>query len=281
MNVTLNISTPVLLAGQGFLIRHRVQFTTMWTNDGIFTSNNPLITGLTEGTCYEFELTFLSSVSPLVDCDPITFVICLPEEQPCATLNYTYEPKGNTYSIVINFFLPSPAVLPCGGYNLYYQKITSPQIPLSFVHYSTLPNFINIPVPFPDDWIFYLYAVDCEGNEQLCDTLIAEYEAPPCTAAVLNSTTLQFIGGNYVLTFNISQSTPTTNTFYVAYNQCQIVNSGNPDGGNVSKNSTGNNPEVFTINVNPNLNVNNTITYCGTITDNCGISHNFDVSLTD
>jgi hypothetical protein len=279
VNINLNISVPVLLAGQGFRIRHREQFTTPWTDDGVFTVQNPLITGLTEGICYEFEITFLSSVSPLVECGPAYQIICVPEEQPCIELSYTYEKTQNYYTITLNFSTPSPAVLPCGGYKMYYGPVSSPQT-FTIVTFPFFPTTSVIPVANTADWIFYIYAIDCEGNEFLCDTLIAEYEAVPCTAAVITDVELVNTNGVYSLVITVTPSIPNSNTYVVTYWQCQAVSTGVADGGTVNQNSTNSNPEIFTIPINPNLSgVGGRITYCGTVTDNCNNSRNFDISL--
>lgn len=283
MNVTLNISVPVLLSGQGFQIRHRVQFTSIWTDDGVFTTNSPTITGLDFDTCYEFEITFLNSISPLIGCDPIIQMYCTPQEQDCITIDTEIRNiRKGIYHLYIDVTFPSPFTNPCGGYKVYYAELSSPQQPFQSISYSFIPtNFLIANVDETKTYIVQVYAIDCEGNEQLCDTSIVSFEEPPCTAAVLNSTTLQFIGGIFILTFNITQSTPTTNIFFVQYNQCQIVSTGVPDGGNVQKIASGGNPEIFTVQVNPNFNVNSSITYCGSITDGCNFSHNFDVTLSD
>lgn len=279
MNITLNISLPVLLAGQGFHIRHREQFTTLWTDDGIFTDNTPEITGLTEGLCYEFEITFLPSVSPLSECDPVIQIICVPEEQPCSEMSYTYEKTQNYYTITLNFSVPSPAVLPCGGYRLYYNPVGSPQT-FAIANFSTFPTTMVIPVATSADWVFYLYAIDCDGNEFLCDVLIAEYSPVPCTPAIITDTEIILNNGVYYLQVTVTPSIPATNTYIITYWQCQQVTSGSPDGGTVNQNSTGNNPEIFTIPINPNLNgAGSRITYCGTVTDICNNSVNFDVTL--
>ena len=181
---------------------------------------------------------------------------------------------------------PSVFTNPCGGYNVYYAEVSSPQQAFTLIHYNYIPTNFLIPNVNPaKTYIVQIYAVDCEGNEQLCVSQTVSYDEPPCTPAILNSITFTLIRGVYTLTFNVTQSIPATNIFYIHYNQCNFIGGGGtgvPDTGNITKNSTNSNPEIFTVQVNPNLNTGSGgLTYCGTITDGCNFSRNFDVSLTD
>ncbi len=279
MDINFHIGLPILLANQGFRIEYRKQGDTIWILYGI-EDNDVTITGLDPDTCYEIQITFLQSISPLIECPSVIEVNCLDEEVNCITFTAEFNPDSNIPLIDIDINFPSPLIVPCGGYNLYYGEVTSP-FNLTQVHYATLPSSIQIPVSNNSNYYVSIYAVDCEGNETLCD----EVDVPPleieCTPAVISNVTLNYSGGLFTITITLIPSNPASPVYYVNYHQSNQVFSGvNDPGGTIPFNSTNSNPEIFTINANPNFNVSGgRITYVGGVTDNCGHTSYFDKTL--
>lgn len=280
MNLNLSVQHPILVLGELL----KVEYSTDGVNFTLdsYQSSNTFTTaygGFTAGVTYYFRFTIVKP-SPLVECDSIIVPYTVPDEVDCLDFEASITTIDNVFRLEISYTIPSPYVQPCGGYVLKYGI----SYPLTTINYATLPSSISIIVNNAPYYV-EIYQVDCDGNLILCYEEQVEPEIPPCSPAVVNSVTFTNIGGQYTLTFNVTQSTPTTNTFIINYNQCNFIaggGSGIPDSGSVTRNSTNNNPEIITVPVNPNFNTGpGTLTYCGTIIDVCNFSRPFDVSLSD
>lgn len=280
---TLNftIGQPTLLANQGFKIEYREQGDIVWIFHSIETDNSVSIPGLNEDTCYEIRITFLQSISPLIECPSVIETRCIGDELPCATVEIGSENTDGQYFIVLNLTLPSPYSDPCGGWKIVHGENSGVK---SNVFYSTLIGVSPIKIPKTYNGAPYyaaIYAIDCDGNETLCDTDIYDPPSVPCTPAVLNSVTINYSGGATTITLNITPSNPTTNIYTVNYQQSNQVATGiNDPGGTKYFNATGSNPEIFIFNVQPNLtNPAGRITYVGAVIDGCGKTHPFDKGI--
>lgn len=264
------ISNPQLGANQGFRIRTRPQYGTTWTDQGVFTSNSVSL-DLAEG-CYEVEIYFLRSLSPLIECDPITRIICVEVEQPCVSFTLeTFKIGLSAYKTDMTVSPASPAGSPCGGYAVYWRSGGATQRTV----YASLPSVISynsssITVTAE------IYAIDCLGNEILCDSQTVIFEPEPCTPLSSVSAVLNI--SNKTLTLTFTPSNPSGN-YYLSYNQCSFV-TGVPDSGTLTLNSTIANPVVWVVNINPNMAAREVFKYCGTITDECNFSTNFTVQVT-
>lgn len=280
-DITINISLPVLIANQAFKVEYRVQGTTPWTLWGLETSNTFTVTGLSLDECYEFQITFLRSVSPLIECDPVIYTKCIPAETACPELEGAISVSAGIYSLVIGASLPSPYQEACGGWNVYYGPATSPQGALTQIHYTSLLGVFPITIPGISNgpYLVQLYSVDCDGNEHLCDEVTIDPYSTPCDHAIISSAEIVNLGG-WKLKLTVVPSNPASITYYLTYHQANAVSSGVPDpGGNVTLTPTGSNPDVFYIPISPNFAVYaGVITYVGALVDACNYSSNFDVS---
>lgn len=279
MTLNFTIGLPVLLANQGFRIEYREQGDSVWIFHSIQTDNDVSITGLNPNTCYEIQITFLQSISPLIECPSVIEVYCLDEEVPCVEFTAQIIESSEIFLMDIDISFPSPLTTPCGGYNLYYGLVASP-MSYTMVHYNTLPSTIQFPVP-NGNYHVQIYAVDCEGNEYLCDEVNVEELEVECIPAVVSSVVLSYVNGVFKITITLVPSNPPSPIYYVNYHQSNAVSSGVGDpGGTIPFASTGNNPEIFVVITNPNFNVQGgRVTYVGGITDNCGYTYYFDKTL--
>lgn len=285
-DVTINIPLPVLVANQGFLVEYRIKGTTPWNTHGIETTNTFTVTGLTLGACYEFQITFLQSVSPLVECGPIIKEQCLPEEEPCATIAGEITLQGDVYELTITLTLPSPYNDPCGGWQVVYGPITSPQQPFTTLILATLQGVSPIVVPGATNTAYYLavYAVGCEGDLILCSETTVEPVSEPCDHATIDNIDIVLLNGAYFLQISVTPSNPPSNIYYISYYQANQVTSGVPDpGGTVIVYPTAPGspitPETFLVPISPNTSVPNLIiSYVGAVVDSCNHSSRFDIS---
>lgn len=279
-DLTITIPTPVLVGSQTFKVEYSTDGTsyTLWGSE---TNAAFTVTGLTAGVLYYFRFTLVRSTSPLVECDPVIKTYTIPEESPCVTVEGDLEAVGDVWELTLTFTLPSPYVNPCGGYRLEYgisPNFNSINIP-TFI---TSPSINPLVLPASNGvYTVNIYAVDCSGNETLCDDLTVNPTVPTCEHAVLSSATMEFVGGLYRIALEVTPSIPASSNYIVSYQQANAVSSGVPDpGGTVSLQVTGGSPETFYIPVNPNMNVyGNAITYVGTLTDRCNYSSVFDISI--
>lgn len=281
MNLTITIQTPILVAGQQFKVEYSTDGST-WTFDGYHATNTftTNYSGFTAGGTYYFRFTIVKSISPLVECDSVVRVITLPDEVDCLTITDVviervhFFPTFN-YNLKISFTPPANA--PCGGYVLKYGVA----YPLTSISYSALPaSPITLPVT-NNPYFVEFYVLDCDGNETLCYQNVVSYEPPeePCVPASLSSTTLSKSAGVSYLTFTIIPSTPATTAYTLNYTQINTNGNGIPDSGTATLPTNGSNPQIFTIQVAPNMAIRQGIVYySGSITDDCGNSMSFNVS---
>lgn len=270
MIIVLNVA-PQLGANQGFKVRTRPQYGTTWADEGIFTTN-AISLDLPAG-CYEVEITFLRSLSPLIACDPYYDVICTQEEQPCGDIDtITVTRVLFTYTATVTFNQPSPASTPCGGWAVY--RSTAGTTPVKTI-YSTLPPSILFTSTSGTVTV-QLYSIDCAGNETLCDSVQGSYSPEPCTPLSFISAVLDI--PNQTLTLTFTPSNP-NGTYYLTYNQCSYVREGTPDSGTLTLVNPSGTPIVWVVPINPNTYATEVFKYCGTITDNCNISTTFAVQV--
>lgn len=280
-SINFSIGSPVLSANQGFRIEYRTQGDSVWILHGVETDNTVSITGLSDNTCYEIRITFLQSISPLVECPSVIQTRCTGAELPCATIEVGSDTVEGQYMITLTLGLSSPYTDPCGGWKIVHGENSGVK---STVYYSTLIGVspINIPKTYNGaPYYAAIYSIDCNGNETLCDNDIYDPPSIPCTPAVLTNVAINYLAGNSTITITLTPSNPSVNGYTVNYHQSNQVTSGvNDPGGSVHFNATGNNPEIFTFSINPNLtNPAGRITYVGAVIDHCGQSHPFDKSI--
>lgn len=285
-SLTVNISLPVLLANQGFRVEYRDGPLTPWTLFGVETTNTIVITGLSAWKCYDIRITFLQSISPLVECDPEIWNYCIPDELPCGSIDGEITLEGDIYELTISVTPPSPATDPCGGWILEYGPVTSPQQPYTVVPFASMLTSpamfpMSIPIPANTDYYIALYAVDCEGNYTLCDSVVVTSYSEPCEHATIDAVEIIEQSGAYYLQIAVFPSVPPSSVYYISYYQANAVTSGVPDpGGTVIVTPAGTpTPEIFLIPISPNVNVaNNIISYVGAVIDGCKHSSRFDIS---
>lgn len=268
MNITITIQSPVLLAGQQFKIEWSSDGST-WTFDSYQTVNTFVTTysGFTAGDTYYFRFTIVKSLSPLVECDAVTRVITLPEENAADCLDITASIAKFFLQKILNvgYTIPMGFQLPCGGFRLKHGSA----YPLTVINYSTYPpNPITIPIGNATAYYVEFYSVDCDGEETLCyQELVVAPDPEACTPATLVDMYLTRIGGVPKLVVIITPSSPAAPTYTISYSEVYPIN-GIQDSGTVTVNATGSNPETFTLTINPSLG-GGLSEYQGSITDGC------------
>lgn len=283
-SLTITIPLPICTANTGFLVEYRLQGATPWTTWGIEDNSPFTITGLTEGVYYEVQISFILSKDPFVVCDPVIKTFFIPAALPCVSIIAGLEYQEGICVLLIDFTFPSPLVEPCGGYHLQYGILPN----LIDVYYSTLittPSIIPLTIPVPNgNYYVAIYAIDCAGNESLCD----EDEVPAiggCVHAEVLNATMSLINGVYYVTLSVQPSVPASIFYGISYAQSNAVNTGIPDpGGTLIFTGTGSNPETFIFPVIPNtdiipINGSYTLKYDGGISDRCNWLTKFSASL--
>lgn len=271
-DITIHIASPILGANQGFHVRQWDG--TTWTDLGYFTTNDIDVTGLTEGECYDFAITFLQSLSPLVECNQIIRTYCVPAAQPCVTVTGEIEAVGDNYNLVLTIGLPSPYSVPCGGYILEY-GLNAPYTTVPFPDFAGLSP-LSLPVSVNGTYHVAIYAIDCSGNRLLCDEIsVTPLIPPPCTHADVVSAVINNNSGIYSITLTFTPSSPNSSIYGLSWFQAGVMATGTPDvGGAVNVTGTGANPQVYTFPIAPNLNpvvINGQVVlqYAGGFTDRC------------
>lgn len=280
-SINFTIGSPTLSANQGFRIEYREQGDSVWILHGVETDNAVSITSLDPDTCYEIRITFLQSISPLVECPSVVQTRCTGADNPCATIEVGSTTEEGQYMITLTLGISSPYSDPCGGWKIVHGENSGVK---STIYYTTLIGVspINIPKTYNGaPYYAAIYAIDCAGNETLCDDDVYDPPSVPCTPAVLTNVAINYNGGATTITLTITPSNPTTNIYTVNYQQSNQVTNGIPDpGGTIYFNSTNSNPEIFTFNVQPNLtSPGRRITYVGAVIDGCGKTHPFDKGI--
>lgn len=275
----IHIPLPVLIANQAF----RVEFST----DGVtyfllgLRDNTPFTFIGADDTLYYFRFTLLSSLTPLIECEPKvrTYYAAGPSE--CVTGDSEIARFGQNYFLQTEISFPSPYNEPCGGYQVVYGT-QNPYTTLNIASFYTSPS--NNPLMLPainSDYDIWLYSLDCFGNRTLCFHNEVPALDEPCDHALLTKVELVRENGIWKIKFTLTPSSPASATYKIAYSQINNVTTGIPDpGGIVTFTATGNNPEQFEIQVQPNQNILPTngfdkILYQGSITDYCNYTTNF------
>jgi hypothetical protein len=280
--IDITIPAPVLVSGQFFRVEYSTDGVsyTLWSN----TITNTLftVTGLTEGTLYYFRFTLLLGTSPVTECDPVVRTYFIPATEPCVEVTGEITRAGDIWELVLTFVLASPYVAPCGGYRLEY-GISPNFTSLYFPTFLASPAINPMTLPASNGvYTVKIYTIDCEGNEVLCNEITVN---PPggCTHATIhNDTRMIKINGKYYLYIYVNPSVPASTFYSISYQQANSVMSGvNDPGGTVVVYPSGGSPELFIISVIPNVTIiGDTISYIGTVTDNCNYSSAFDESVT-
>lgn len=270
----LNIPLPVLAPNQAFRIEYRISGSPGWTLWAEITTQDTTVTGLSAGEYYDFRITLLLSLSPLIECDPIIETHYIPDEQDCISITGELIVSGDIIQLHITPVFPSPfSGEPCGGYDLIYNGV--------LIHIPTFLTSPYNPLILPATNTTYtvlLYHLDCAGNRYLCDEISVPPVATPCIHATIASATITRVGGVYYLNIVVNQSSPQSTTFDIAYTQIGSPVTGVLDVGGVSGfAATGADPQTITFPINPNTNVYFTngvqqLQYQGIVSDRCDYS---------
>lgn len=282
-DITITIPQPIITPPEKFKFRYRL------LPGGVFGAysdqdNDPFVlSGLAVGQ-YEYEALFVNADA--IECGTVVGNFEVVAEAEC--LDFEVEQvviSGITY-LQISYTIPSPFVNFTCGYNFYYrptgsgqpfQNLSKPNLPAS-------PLLIQVD-PSTD------YDVEIRGNSCAFTTLCFSDVIPapdvPCIPLTVTSTdvtdTQAMPGGDrkVLVNINYTQSTPGTTVHTVSYSQVGI-NSGYPP---VSGTFTANVPATnvalsFGVIARHKNSVGayvtspaGWITFQGTITDACGISH--------
>lgn len=287
MDITITIPLPVLVGSQIFRVRYRVVGSPTWTLVTPDQTNAPFtLTGLLPETTYELEFTLIDGE---VECDSVIRTFYVPGDIPCIEAEVTFEiipgsgREDDIYRLVIDYNYPSPFVPAC-YYEIIYGISGGAQTTLT---YQTLPPSPIKILASNNTYSVTIRAFDCEGNWVDCFEEDVTPEPPECTGGELldaDIITLPTTPQTYGIQLVVTQSTPPTSSYIIQYNQLPPVLTGIPDpGGTIGYTGT---PTTTTIvfPVNPNFNVpfvngSKTISYVGSIVDECGLSIKWQASL--
>lgn len=285
-NIDITIPIPILGPGESFIVKYRAVGSPTWIDISPKTNAQFTITGLAEGD-YELYTALVKADSPATVCpakiDPFT----IKGAADCMDYHLYMTQSSGVYTLHIDWNVPSPLpsicylkILygPAGGFGQTVQIVP-------FVS----PNVNSYLLPASNsNYNVTITQIGCDGVTRGCvDQTVYPPSIPPCTHAVISDVVLQFhsIDGTWWVRMNVTQSSPITTDFIIAYNQSNSVTTGVPDpGGTVHFAATGS-TTILTFQVYPNLNVLPTngigqITYTGGVTDICGFVSKFTAVYT-
>lgn len=281
-NVDITIGSPILLAGQYFIVEYRLQGTPTWT--AIANQTNAQFTVSLAVGVYEFRFTLVQSASPLVTCTPVVKVFEIVDEgggddEYCVTgvsAQIVPASPGPGYNLSITY---TAAVNPACGWSIQYTPAGS--APISVVYGSGLPaSPILIPVNNVAHNVIFRVQL-CTGLLHPCYEADIDPDTTPCVPAVLTNAEHVYLPGLIpAIKFTFSQSVPITNNFLITYLQTDIVTAGVPDAGGPISVSVTPSQTTIIIPINPNPNLANPIkNYAGTFVDGCNNSTPWTVSF--
>ncbi len=276
MDVTITIPSPVLVAGQFFIVQYRLLGNPSWIGVPPQTNAPFTITGLAAGI---YELwTQLAEGSPGILCEERidTFTV----SQDVACMDYSAElVKGETTTvnlIVAVSSIPSPVVF-CGLRFSYY-PVGNPGAVIT-VNYAVPP--INSTYTFPASAVDYhltVTQIGCDGSEIICFDDDVEYVSAGCIPASFGTAELNLHPNNtWWVVLNFIQSIPPSTLINASYYQDNNVNTGIPDPGGTLNLAANSMTIALTFQVFPNTDVVFTngqrrISYVGNFTDQCRFS---------
>jgi hypothetical protein len=281
-DVNITISDPVLISGQYFSVRYRIQ-SGSWTDLGYKTNAQFTIYGLTAGI-YELEVRVDLGGSPTVLCEPVSYFFTVEEEYACPEIEGVEIVRDGQQSTIEISGITVSSPYPCG----YYVKYRPYGGSWNQIFFSSLPSSITIPIPTPpSNYQVIIEGVLCDGNATVeCYYNVIEAPTVCIPGSITGNGVSYFMNGQgqFFMVVPFSNSTPPSAQYTITWQQYGTMISGLPDSGG-TQNFNAVSPVYVPIN--PNLNIQPEISglfqgrrllrYTGNIMDDCGIAGSWDL----
>lgn len=232
MEATINITYPVLVSPEKFVVRYRLLPDGDWIDFGDVTSNSFTLTGLVVGQ-YEVEITFITADD--VECTPTVIVITI-EDVPactCGSLEDVYVRRNCDQTATIYATFDDNFDSVC-EYRLTYTQFGG--LGPNTITYTENPGTVAIPIAYSSSSVppnLSLIIVCCDGQEIGCfDSPI--YDIRDCVCVTSPSITAESIQYDpateqYSIQFNLSPGSPAPAPPYqVEYYQLNTIDPTTP-----------------------------------------------------
>lgn len=289
MDITVNISTPIITGAAKFMYRYRLLPSGSFNAYADEFDNAIELTGLSAGQ-YQIEVVYVNEDG--VECPAVLKEFTVYEEFDCLNFAATLGYQNSVPVIIITYTVPSPYnAFPC-GYLIQYTSVQLQQT--QSVLYPILPaSPIYIPVIPSQDYQLDIFGQLCNGQLTECYSERLPVAYPPCVPLSGITVGISVAGlqtnGDYgvIITANFTQSSPATSVMLINWSQTGVLTPNPPANGVQSIALT---PSSTTASFATNLRYQfplgtpilappNTLSIAGTIIDDCGISHNFTASF--
>lgn len=209
MTTNINITDPVLLAGESFGVRYRELPSGSWVDLADQTSNQFTIPGLSSGN-YQLEVTFMQSDG--TECEPTLVNFTVPEDPvidcECPTIESVYIQRGCDGVISLHIDIDISDLSAC-NYEVIYSQQGSESVT---VNYDTLPSDIDVPLRTTENVTLIIRAYCCETDTWLeCyNETITDIHECECTVTpdITSASSETLIGNQTKVTIVFMASTP-------------------------------------------------------------------------
>lgn len=289
-DLTIEIPYPILIGTEKFKVRYRLlpvgTFSSYQDED-----NDPFtLTGLTSGGTYEIEYIYVKEDG--TECPAVTQLRQVPEDFECIEFAAEIQQIGSLWNLQITY--TPPATDPSCGWRIQWvQGSSSATIP-----YTTLPatGVINIAIPTGQNVNLTITADLCNGEALFCfEDQIEGIPVPTCTPAVLVSADLKYnsqISTNpltWFIRLQVINSNPMSKNYVLNVSETSFTGTLPPFNGTYiipAQQLAGAffygasqvYPNGIFLQGFPGEYLPNCISFAGTLTDDCGVSHPFSVS---
>jgi hypothetical protein len=278
-NITLTIPLPLLTAGQHFKTRYHSLPAGVWSSY-VNRSNSPFtLTGLSTGN-YELEVILVNADDS--ECPATYKLFSVKEDYSCIDFTAALSQTGSLFKLTISYTLPGGFTNPPCGWDIIITDSTGTKT----IPYASLPVGGIVLSVNNTAMTVKMRANLCYGDYKYCyQGDISPIPPPPCTPLKLvaldllyNNPSSQPNPNTYFIRFSIINSIPASKTYHISYQE------GSPgtDSGTFSFNLPSPAPGtyMYSMQVHPTSPFKPyEISYTGSITDDCGVSHPFSVMI--